>query len=130
MTRLMVALNANKSIRYLVLRGPKYSLFEENGWRLFVDFIANNSLEWLIVAGCELDNKSFHLLSNALKQNTKLTDLGLWVNGLNDDSVRTLADDLKDNNTLERLNLTRNSYGEETRDFLRHQLKHIKDLFV
>ena len=130
LTRLMVALNANKSLRSLGLFGPKYSLFEENRWRLFVDFIANNSLEVLTVCDCELDNKSFHLLSNALKHNTKLTRLYLKRNSLNDDSVCTLADDLKHNHTLRWLDLRGNRYGEETRDLLRHKLNHIKDLLV
>ena len=130
LTRLMVALNANKSLRLLRLYGPKYSLFEENGWRLFVDFIANNSLERLTVFDCELDNKSFHLLSNALKHNTKLTSLELKRNSLNDDSVCTLADDLKHNHTLQWLYLLGNRYGKETRDLLRHKLNHIKYLTV
>ena len=110
--------------------GPKYSLLEENGWRLFVDFIANNSLERLTVCDCELDNKSFHLLSNALKHNTKLTDLNLSWNSLNDDSVCTLADDLKHNHTLQYLNLHGNRYGEETRDLLLHKLNHIKPYYL
>ena len=130
LTRLMVALNANKSLRLLRLWGPKYSLFEENGWRLFVDCIANNSLKTLSVFDCELDNKSFHLLSNALKHNTKLTSLELSSNSLNDDSVCTLADDLKHNTTLQHLDLIPNSYREESRARLRHQLKHIETLKV
>ena len=124
----MVALNANKSLRRLELYGPSYSLFEENGWRLFVDFIANNSLERLYVYYCELDNKSFHLLSNALKHNTKLSNLDL--HSLNDDSLCTLADDLKHNHTLRYLNLKGNRYGKETRIRLLHKLNHIKELHV
>ena len=130
LTSLMVALNNNKSVRYLRLWGPKYSLFEEKGWQLFVDFMANNSLVKLTVARCALDNRSFHLLSNVLKHNKKLTTLLLQKNSLNDDSVCTLADDLEHNHTLRWLSLLGNRYSEETRDLLRHKLNHIKKLSV
>ena len=127
-TNLMVAVNANKSLRTLILYGPEYSLFEERGWRLLAQTLEKNSLVELLVNYCELDNTTFHFLSNALKHNTQLEVLWLLGNGLNDVSVCTLADDLKHNKTLRHLNLRHNSYGEESRARLRQELKHINQL--
>ena len=79
---------------------------------------------------CELDNTTFHFLSNALKHNTQLEELMLLGNGLNDVSVCTLADDLKHNKTLRELNLGYNSYGEESLARLRQELKHINQLYL
>ena len=129
-TNLMVAVNANKSLRKLRLWGPGYSLFEERGWRLLAQTLEKNSLVDLWVNNCELDNTTFHFLSNALKHNTQLEELWLEGNGLNDGSVCTLADDLKHNTTLRHLDLRHNSYGEESRARLRQLLKHSQLLQV
>ena len=130
MSSMVAAIKSKPSLEALIIFGPGYKLFDEEAWKALLDYVQENRLKALRLNNCNLGDSEVLELCSSMRGNTGLVRLSLDDNDVTDVGAHALIDVLKDNTSLQLLDVSSNSNGEESQGIMKAQLAHIKTLLV